>query len=292
VVCRRAIPIIVRANLNKSERWEMYPLEVNISVRAADNASTGYNPIYAVIAGRHLPNFVNLINSEHSTLRNMKLESQLILTYRQYTSNNPVIKDLLVEGIKGLREIPGGSGKSIKILGLSENQRKKVGKATGLPARTFKEIVELGVKIKETGNAYFKTGDYTSARGEYIVAAASIMNIAQDVIQEGGETCGELSTLLVNLHTNESLIATRQGDHKLAIEKAEKAWNYAEDFPGGYITPPAQKAKLLFRLGSAFADDGQYRNATDYLGQACGFAPGNVGMKDKLNTVVMLRDSN
>lgn len=287
--CHRGIPIIIGESVRNTRRWKKHMLEINLHIRlttGGKGSGVRNENIPAVFAARHLPNFVHFLNGEHSTLRSTSNQTQLTLEYRtagQYSSSSGVNK--MVEGIKGIRDIPDGSGMRLRVVGdLDEERKNEIRAATSLPDLTHKETLAIGTKLKDQGNAFYKMGDYTAARGKYITAACLVSNLDQDY---EAEDMLDFQSLIISLHTNTSLVETRQGDHKAAARKARQAWEFTIQRPADNSTA-AQKAKLKYRLGSALADDHQYDEAVKHLDDAVKFAPENVGMKGKLSTVTQL----
>ncbi|MCJ1396308.1 hypothetical protein MMC18_009197 [Xylographa bjoerkii] len=229
----------------------------------------------AIFASRHLSNFVRLVNAEHSTLRNVGRTSTVHLLYctkSSFFKLKPSVIDCVVDGIKGIRRIENHEG------------AEEIKAATDPPALTLVEVLDQATQAKERGNRFYRAGNYNAARGEYFISIYTAGNMRNEILQEPVLLC-RFETLLINIYTNTSLLDSKQGEYETAFSQAEMAWKATINRTGGDTTTPAQKAKLLYRLGCTSVDNGKDGKAIEILTDALSYVPGDIHIKTKLEEV-------
>ena len=292
--CLHAIPLITdccgeHAKLLAKD-FQSYALKINYRiVKARPGSALSSKPSFAVFAGRHLSNFVRTLNSHYMQVWEPGWTTKVDFTLRtniNYFEGNTRVRASLIEGMKGLRkiEIPF-------ILRFYGNWKadlvKEVKAATNLPCLTMEKALEEATLLKERGNAYYRSGDYNSARGDYTLSCNTIDNFHELVIN-GDCTQAEADTyesLLIALDLNTSLLDSHQHEYKSAIARARRAWTATIKRPGGDISTLEQKAKLQFRIGAALADDEQFGDAIKALEVAAAYTPENGAIGKKIEEV-------
>ena len=252
--CTHAIPLIVGDNLR---HFLHFVLSVELITHNAAAAAHSEEHYLAIIAAKHLSNFVWLINAEHSTIRNTGHTSTVHLRY--YTKNNlfgikPSVTEFIVDGMKGIRKIQNREESRLEInIGgdLDAQKAEEIKAATNPPALTLAEILGEAEEAKERGNKLYREGNYNAARGEYSISVYMAGNMRNEFV-EHPILLYKFESLFINIHTNSSLLDTKQGVYESAFSQAEKAWDLTVNRTGGDTSTPVQKAKLLYRLGCNF----------------------------------------
>lgn len=282
--CRRAIPLTIPA---PAQTFKNYVLKVQIQSCNKRIAKKEYESGRAVFAGRHVTNFVRLLNAEHSILRNTGNKTRVDLLYRTQCRNyrgNGRIYNCVTEGIKGIRPIENGSGSqlTIKVHGDVDVGKANEIQSAVLPSYNAISALLDGKIAKEQGNALYKAGDYNAARAEYLIAVYTFASY-KDEFDQDPALMHEFETLFINISTNSSLLDSKQGRHRSAVSQARKALDMSNSRSIG--DTPDQQVKHRYRLGCALADNGQDLEAANELEIAAAFAPENMSIRAKLKQV-------
>ena len=270
--------------------FQSYALKINYRiVKARACSALSSKPSFAVFAGRHLSNFVRTLNSHYMHVWETGWTTKVDFTLRtntNYFEGNSRVRASLVEGMKGLRkiEIPF----ILKFYGnWTPDLVKEVKVATNLPCFTMEMALKEATFLKERGNAYYRSGDYNSARGDYSLSCNTI-DTFHEIVVHGDCTSAEADTyqsLLIALDLNTSILDSHQREYKSAIILARRAWAATIERRGGDISTLEQKAKLQFRIGSALADDEQFGDAIKAFETAATYTPENGAIGKKVEEV-------
>ncbi|MCJ1403855.1 peptidyl-prolyl cis-trans isomerase cpr6 [Xylographa trunciseda] len=285
--CTHAVPLIVGDSVR---HFNHYILSAELVTYNAAGAAELGGVHLALLACRHLSNFVRLLNAEHSTIRNVGRTSTVHLLYctkSNFFTPKPSVIDCVVDGIKGIRKIENHDGGHLRITidgDLEMEKAESIKAATDPPALTLAEVLDQAVQAKERGNNFYRACDYNAARCEYFVAIYTMGNMHNELRQDPILRC-RLESLLVNLYTNTSLLDSKQGAYESAVLQAEMAWDATNTRAAGDTSTPAQKAKLLYRLGCTLVDVGKDGKAIERLKEAHSYVPGDIHINAKLEEV-------
>ena len=289
--CTHAIPLVAGDSVR---HFNHYILTAEFVVFSAAGAPEPREVHLSIFAGRHLSNFVRLINAEHSTLRNMGRTSTVHLVYCTKSSSfklKPSVVDCVVYGIKGIRRIESRDGAPLRITidgDLEVEQVEEIKAASDPTPYLLDEFLNQAEQAKERGNNFYRDGNYNAARGEYFIAISTAGNMHNELMADPDTRC-RLEALLINIFTNSSLLNTKQGEYESALSQAERAWKAA--MARSVPSTSTQNAKLLYRLGCTLVDVGKDGEATQRLTEALSYMPGDTHIKAKLAEVTARCDA-
>ncbi|MCJ1438718.1 hypothetical protein MMC27_008108 [Xylographa pallens] len=226
----------------------------------------------AIFASRHLSNFVRLFNTEHPGIAESSQSTAVHLLYRTkghfFTPKRRAI-DYAVDGIKGIRSVDntrGGCQLEITVDGdLDMQTAEEIQASADIRAPTEAITLAQAAHAKKRGDAFYATGDYNAARGEYGIAIRIIYATNLQIQVDDASHRG-LKYLLFNLYKLTSRLNTQQRLYQLAVVQAEMALRTGLR-EAGMASPTAirltsaQAGRLFFRLACTLADVGNDRRA-------------------------------
>jgi len=139
-------------------------------------------------------------------------------------------------------------------------------------------LVAIVEELKTIGNTVFKQGDLTLALSKY-EKALRYLNEYPVALDSDPKDLGEkLARLRVSLHTNSSLLQFKLKHNAESVASADKALAVA-----GIL--PAESGKAWFRKGVALKASKDEEGATEALGKAASFVPGDAAIQAELAAV-------
>jgi tetratricopeptide (TPR) repeat protein len=289
--CRNAVPIFINKD-SETEGFKDCALKLRYQASRVDWSTTfaeWEKPFeYAIIAGRHLPNLVRIINGDHSLNRKSEASIRIDLEFRAKTgffSGNNKVTMRLVEGCKGLRRIPQENvslGKlALTIHGdVSPAQIEEILVATNSPDPDFLTVIVEGREALIRGSRFLVAKDYSAAHGELFIAdhltGHRMWEIGEDL-----ELLSKLRKLSIDIQIHQSLLESLQNRHAEAAGWAHQAWATASAITWGQVSD-VDKAHIKLRLAQAFFDDEKYAQAERELRHAHRLDPNNEQVKKLL----------
>lgn len=151
-------------------------------------------------------------------------------------------------------------------------------KESGLDFKDQSRIVEVVQIIKDSGNHYFKTGDYASAKRKYRKAMMYIEHFTEDYEFAENEDSEMGRKYAVPIMLNLAACALKTKDFDEAIEKCDDVLSLDE-----------KNTKSLYRRGQAYYGLKEWDLAISDFNKALAIEPENKGILKELNTVKKTR---
>ncbi|MCJ1381724.1 hypothetical protein MMC17_004835 [Xylographa soralifera] len=287
--CAFQLPLILGDNVRQFSH-SVLSAEI-ITDRAAPYIGELGRLCFAIIASRHLSNFVRLLNTEHCEMYIRGRTTTVHLLYRTkdnlFTPKRSAIA-CAIGGIKGIRNIEGLRTRGrlgITIEGdLDMQTAEEIIASTDPPAPTFAEILDHAVQAKERGDDFFQACDYNAARTEYIISLRTVYTAGERHYGFLPEPIWQsrYRFLLVSLYTVTSLLNSKQGEYESAVAQADMAMSMGMGPPGEIGASPARKAELVYRVGCTLVDAGRDDQAAKRFREALSYVPDDVQIKTKL----------
>jgi len=216
---------------------------------------------YAIIAGRHLPNIVRMINREHSWNRKSEASVRVDLEFRAkagFFSGNNKVTARLVEGCKGLRRILQ-ENPSLGKLALTIHGDISPAQIDNTPDPDFLDVIAEGREALIQGNSFIVTKDYSATHGELFIAG-HLPGHRMSRIAEDPKLLSKLRWLRIDIQIRQSQLESLQNQHVGAAACAHRAWATANIVGWGKVSDVG-KPHIKFRLGQALFDDEKYDHA-------------------------------
>ncbi|KAF2271776.1 uncharacterized protein EI97DRAFT_437557 [Westerdykella ornata] len=140
------------------------------------------------------------------------------------------------------------------------------------------EILEIGTKLKDLGNAAFKNGDLKLAVAKYAKALRYVHEYPEPLDEDPKDLGEKLDALKAVLYSNSALLQNKLGRFKEAVESASKALEVSG-------LGDKERAKALFRRGQAYAARKNDEDALADLEEAVKLVPGDAAVVKELEAV-------
>ena len=269
--------------------------EPRLDGQAIDNSmtSTGFPWCSVIIAARHLPKFILLMNTWVSNIDDTSptIRTVLSINFRTFRSSHRVT-DLLIDGLSGIRtgkiidwEPKGRKERSKKILDnstpglldvellgdLSQDNREKFTATAISTNETLSDNISQVLAVRAKGDHFYTRGDLAEARDQYTVAhLLSRPLLACD--RNTGLINKQLLVKIADINVRNRL-GIAKVDSQLGFVGAACYMLEQADSLVSFLQDPNLSADLHLEWGSILAESGLYKDALEHLEKAKHDAP-------------------